>query len=165
MSVLQGLLYNLHILEAMAFNRKDAIDKVNELLSPIIEHLVKIAIYKQSNKDRNIQVEGWESEILNWLEQIYIHANKLKKRNQLKLRDYLLCLGDDLAHSSIVRAEINKWCRAYKDKCNRDTDAETLRLTLWNILETQFKDMSNRCWDEFSLINHPLYVTMKGERK
>ena len=74
MGVIQGLLYNLHILEAMAFNRKDGIDKVNDLLNPIIHHLVKIAIYTHS-KDRDIQVEGWENEILNWLEQI--DANSL----------------------------------------------------------------------------------------
>ena len=165
MGVIQGLLYNLHILEAMAFNRKDGIDKVNDLLNPIIHHLVKIAIYTHS-KDRDIQVEGWENEILNWLEQIDEFCNNLKNGKQLKLADYMLCLKDDLGQTHLVRSKINRWSRAYKGKCNRDTDAEALRLTLWDILETQFKDMSNKCWDEFSLTNHNLYyVEIKGGQK
>lgn len=161
MSVLKGyinsLKYDLHILEAMAFKRKAGIDKLNEQLTPIIHHLVKIAIYKTTNKDRDENVEHWENEVLDMLDDIYDTCNSLKHGKRLKFKDYMLCLGDDLGRESQVQSKINMWSRKYKNKCNRDTDAESLRIKLWSILEAQFKGMANQKWSDFSLTNHPDY--------
>lgn len=162
MGILSSLRYQLHILEAMAFSRKEGIDKVNALLNPIIHHLIKIAIYTYT-KDRALQVQGWETEVIEWLEQINEHCNNLKDSRQLKLADYMLCLTDDLGQTHLVRSKINKWSRIYQGKCKRDTDAEALRLMLWDILKAQFKAMSETNWDEQSLLTHPKYITISAE--
>lgn len=162
MPVIQGLLYNLHILEAMANNRKDGIDKVNDLLTPIIEHLVKIAIYNYS-KDREVQVKGWENEVLNWLEQIDDYCNSLKDNKRLKFKDYMLCLNDDLGRDDIVRRKVNIITRRYKH-CYDVENFTELRQTLWQILEAQFKVMSVDVWCEQTLKENENYKLLYSNK-
>ena len=154
MGILKNLSYDLHILEAMANNRKDGINKVNELLNPIIWHLIKIAIYNNP-KDRVEQVEHWGDEVLNWLEQIYLFCINLKKHNSLKLRDYKLCLDDDLGREVLVRSKYNALRRKYE--AIQVKDFEQLRHILYSILEAQFKAMAELEWDIATLKQNPKY--------
>ena len=151
--------YDLHILEAMANNRADGIKKVNSLLNQIILHLIKIAIYNWKN-DRTTQVEGWQDEIVGWLDQIDVYCNNLKKNNQLKFKDYMLCLQDDLGKTHLVTSKVRSCCIKYKGKCNKLMDCEPLRKILWGILEQQFKDISKTRWDIESLTQHKGYQSL-----
>lgn len=168
MSVLKGyissLKYNLHTLEAMAFGRKDGLEKVNDLLNPIILHLVKIAVYKTTNKDRTEQIKHWESEIIEWLYQIYEFCDNLKHGKRLKFKDYMLCLDDDLGRESLVRVKMMRCDMTYKGKCftYKDTDPEALRLKLWAVLEAQFRAMAGGKWVQETLTEHAEYIQLKN---
>lgn len=98
-----GLKYDLHILLAMSFGIKEGIDEVNANLNPIISHLIKIAII---DENRDIYIKGWQKEILAWLGRIYKKCNNLKGGSSLKLKDYKLCLDDDLGRNSLIEAHI-----------------------------------------------------------
>ena len=156
MSVLRGLSYNLHILEAMAFNRKDGIDKVNELLNPIISHLVKIAIV---DENRDYYVKHWQHEVLIWLDSIDYVCNNLKNKTRLKYRDYMLCLNDDLGDVSCVKRHIRhfriKWGRIPPKLMQYDL--QELHKQIRAILEAQFLAMSQNSWDEQTLITNKIY--------
>lgn len=160
MSVLKGYIstiaYHIHTLEAMAFGRKEGLEKVNDLLNPIIDHLTKIAIYNHS-KDRTENAKHWQNEILGWLEYLDEFCNNLKDGKRLKLKDYMLCLGDDLGRDSIVKRKVNKISRKYEGLCHKIDDPAELREILWNILEAQFKAMSGEEWDKNTLIQNRLY--------
>ena len=155
--------YDLHILEAMANNRKDGIDTVNENLNQIILHLCKIAIYDDS-RDRSVQVDGWETEILNWLDLIDYKCNNLKKQNRLKLKDYLLCLNDDLGRDDLVFRSVRRAKKLMKtDKVTKPNISE-LRKILWEILEFQFKAMARGGWDDDILLKNPSYKIIRDRK-
>lgn len=151
MSVLKDLTHNLLTLEAMANGRADGIAKVNSLLNPIITHLIKLAIIDDISRD--IYVEGWQHEVLNWISDINFTCNNLKGGKRLKLRDYLRCLQDDLGSEARVRSHITriklKWGRT--PPATRAYSLKGLRDVLWALLETQFKALSNDSWDVSTL--------------
>lgn len=144
----------------MANSRKDGIDKVNELLNPIIWHLIKIAVYNNP-KDRAEQVEHWEGEILNWLEQIFEFCSNLKRNNSLKFRDYILCLTDDLSREVLVRSKFLSIRRQYKGQVIQDPNHEHIRKQLWAILEQQFKAMADGSWSNSTLLDMSIYKNLK----
>lgn len=156
MGILKSISYDLHILEAMANSRSDGIKKVNKLLNPIVEHLVKIAIYSYK-KDRAVQVEGWQKEIVKWLVQINRYCNNLKKNNKLKLSDYILCLNDDLGEPHLAKNHALYVECLYEGKCLEVNNPEQLRHILYSILEEQFKAMATQSWDINTLKQNPKY--------
>lgn len=158
---LARLKYQLHILEAMANNRKDGIDKVNGLLNPIIKHLIKIAIYSHS-KDRAGYVTHWEDEILEWLFQVDEYCNNLKQGGRLKLKDYMTCLQDDLARDRLVESKCNHIAHNYKGLVLKTIDYSLLRRILWQVLELQFKEIANDSWNPQCLLSNSDYVALKS---
>ena len=162
MPVIQGLLYNLHILEAMAFNRKDAMDFVESQQNEIIKHLIKIAIYNEN--DREAQIKHWQNEILGWLEQSDDKGNNIKRGNHLKLRDYKLCLNNDLHTPS----RITRLTRIVKRELavNRHLvyDDDALFNLIYQILLAQYVAMADDKWGHNTLIQNKNYITLcKGQ--
>lgn len=154
--MLKTLKYQLHILEAMANNRKDGIDTVNANLNQIILHLCKIATYNDT-LDRYIQVEGWTSEILNWLDLIDYKCNNLKRNTRLKLKDYMLCLQDDLGRDDLVYRSVRRAKKLMKTDRVVEPNISELRQTLWVILEAQFKAMADGSWDDEVLTENEMF--------
>lgn len=154
------LAYNFHILKAMATHRKKGIDFVNSLLNQIIRHLVKIALYNE--RDRDIQVQGWEVEILVWLDEIDYKCNNLKGNKSLTLKDYTLCLNDDLGNDGLMFRTI----RNVKRKMSNVTlwveiPPPDLRLLVYDILQSQFKAMAQGKWSENLLLENESYKQIK----
>lgn len=160
MAVLQGLIndikYNLIVLEAMAFGRKEAMDFINSIQDEIIIHLVKIAIYDE--KDRDNVIKHWQQEILGWLRQINRKANKIKQGRHLKLQDYMLCLNDDMPQANVMDITVDD-IKFYMSKCKkwRDITSADLHRSVYAILLAQYEAMSKIHWKTETLINNPTY--------
>lgn len=160
MGILQDIKYYAHILEAMAFNRKDAMDFVESQQDEIIKHLIKIAIY--NDIDRPTQTRHWEGEILGWLEQSDDRGNNIKKNKSLKLDDYLLCLNNDLPNPS----RITRLTRIVKRKLGGDIldwfeySDPILYDLIYKVILAQYTDMARGVWNHESLTTNKDYITL-----
>lgn len=149
MAVLQGYIV------AMAFSRKNVIKMIDSIQDEIIEHLVKIAIY--DNTDRNNLIHHWQSEILAWLSKIDNKANNTKN-GSLKLTDYKKCLDRDMttAHrigKFIRSAKLELYgCVAWKELTN-----EALFDDIYSILLAQYEAMSKDEWIPETMTDNALY--------
>lgn len=72
------------ILNEMAYSRKWTIDRLNSLSAPIIEHIIKCAVYENTTNNLN----HWIEEIADYLDE----ANSIEVKtsaSKLKEKDYL----------------------------------------------------------------------------
>lgn len=150
MSVLKGLLE--YQLNAMSFTRKGAIKTIDYLQEEIAEHLVKIAIYDDT--DRKEQIPHWQNEILAWLDRIDKRTNNVKKQGSLKLTDYINSFKGLGNISKMVRGvkiaeyECNKW---------KNIDNAKLYAIIQAILLAQYEAMARDEWSIETLTENKTY--------
>ena len=121
----------------MAFKRKNAIDKVRGYQSTLINHLIKIFMFKDS-ENRN----HWSSEVNNYLYDI--QDIKLKGTNQPLESSMLfeLMFNEPIGHLNTVDKMMIRTQQQYQSERIMESDGHKIHKQIYNILHDVSHDIS-----------------------
>lgn len=131
------------MLNEMAYERNRALEKVEDLMPQIVEHLLKILI---TENEVEINLNHWSSEIENWLKLIN-RFSRLKNNTRLKYRDYVDNLWVHFSEKDIL-IDISSMSYNY---IFADYDMNELREVIFEFFDLVFTKMSQDKFNELKI--------------
>lgn len=132
-------------LKEHALKRKKVMQKIDSLQFPIAKHLIKIAIFPNSQETRH-----WQKEVLNWF--IDIDMMDVKGQARLKEKQYFeLLYKEPLTPLNVIERTVKNLIKFYKDlrPCVKNIKEKSIKIdeNARNLIKNLSKDYANNTFD------------------